>query len=296
MQTFKSKTCEICNSASAILYMQVVDHSISKEKFDLAKCGECGFLSTANAPEQSEIGRYYQSEDYISHSDTASGWIFKLYHLVRNIMLKRKHTMIKRFASHGKILDVGSGTGYFLNYMKKRGYQTFGIEIDEQARIFSQKKFNLEVSGPEYLQTTQIKHTFDFITLWHVMEHLYDPNTYFNTFRTLLDDDGYLIIAVPNNDSFDAKYYGSYWAAYDVPRHLWHFTPQSLEKMAANHHFRLIDKKSMPFDPLYNSLLSEKYKGGVLSFIKGIAIGIISLVYGIMNVNKASSVIYIFKK
>ncbi|MBK9734368.1 MAG: class I SAM-dependent methyltransferase [Saprospiraceae bacterium] len=276
--------------------MRVMDHSISKENFDILRCTSCGFLSTGNPPAESESGRYYQSEDYISHSDTARGWIFRIYHFVRNIMLKRKHTLINSLASQRNILDIGSGTGYFLHFMKNKGYKTYGIEIDEQARIFSQKKFNLEVSGPEYLQKNQIKDTFGFITLWHVMEHLYDPNAYFSTFRNLLHDDGHLIIAVPNNDSFDAKHYGSYWAAYDVPRHLWHFTPQTLEKMATNHHFRLIDKKSMPFDPFYNSMLSEKYKGSTLGFLKGIGIGFISLVCGIININKASSVIYIFKK
>nr|HMU04853.1 class I SAM-dependent methyltransferase [Saprospiraceae bacterium] len=137
---------------------------------------------------------------------------------------------------------------------------------------------------------------FGYITLWHVLEHLYDPNAYLQKFHSLLDHNGYLIIAVPNHACFEAKYYGTYWAAYDVPRHLWHFTPETLEKIAVRNNFKLIEKKMMPFDPFYNSLLSEKYKNSTLGLLQGFTIGFVSYLKGLINVNKSSSVIYVLKK
>jgi 2-polyprenyl-3-methyl-5-hydroxy-6-metoxy-1,4-benzoquinol methylase len=296
MASISLKNCQVCQSSAIQAVTQIKDHSITKETFELHKCTECGFLFTQNAPEESESGRYYQSEDYISHSNTSKGLVSRLYHVVRDIMLGRKFGLVNSLGSKKNLLDVGSGTGYFLNFMKQRGYATFGIEIDEKAREFSKKQFGLDVNTPEYLKNGGINQKFGYITLWHVLEHLYDPNAYLQTFYNLLEDDGHLIIAVPNHACFEAKYYGTYWAAYDVPRHLWHFTPETLEKIATRNRFKLITKKMMPFDPFYNSLLSEKYKNSTLGLIQGFTIGFVSYLKGLMDVNKSSSVIYVLKK
>lgn len=296
MASISLKNCQVCQSSAIQAVTQIKDHSITKETFELHKCTECGFLFTQNAPEESESGRYYQSEDYISHSNTSKGLVSRLYHIVRDIMLGRKFGLVNSLGSTKNLLDVGSGTGYFLNFMKQKGYATFGIEIDEKAREFSKKQFGLDVNTPEYLKNGGINQKFGYITLWHVLEHLYDPNVYLQTFYNLLEDDGHLIIAVPNHACFEAKYYGTYWAAYDVPRHLWHFTPETLEKIATKNHFKLITKKMMPFDPFYNSLLSEKYKNSNLGMLQGFVIGFVSYLKGLMDVNKSSSVIYVLKK
>lgn len=290
------KNCQVCNSSAIQAVTQIKDHSITKETFELHKCMECGFLFTQHAPEESESGRYYQSEDYISHSNTSKGLVSRLYHVVRDIMLGRKYKLVNSLGSNKNLLDVGSGTGYFLNFMKQKGYATFGIEIDEKAREFSKKQFGLDVNTPEYLKNGGITQKFGYITLWHVLEHLYDPNAYLKTFHSLLEHNGHLIIAVPNHACFEAKYYGTYWAAYDVPRHLWHFTPETLEKIAVKNNFKLVEKKMMPFDPFYNSLLSEKYKNSTLGLVQGFMIGFVSFLKGLINVNKSSSVIYVLKK
>ncbi|MBC7884009.1 MAG: class I SAM-dependent methyltransferase [Saprospiraceae bacterium] len=275
---------------------EIKDHSISGEYFHLNTCQTCGFVFTQGAPDELTCGRYYQSEDYISHSNTAKGVIFKLYHLVRNIMLAKKYQLIHDLNAPKRLLDVGSGTGYFLDYMNSRGYRVEGIEVDDKARSFSKEHFGVDVHSPDYLKEVDMSQKFGYITLWHVLEHLYEPNDYFHIFHSILSDDGYLVIAVPNKSSFDATYYGTYWAAYDVPRHLWHFTPETLEKLALNNHFKLLKKKSMPFDPFYNAILSEKYKGSSLGFLRGMVIGFISFIKGMLNVNKSSSLIYVFIK
>jgi len=296
MASILIKNCQVCGSSSLTAVSEIKDHSITKEKFELYKCGVCGFSFTQNPPEESESGRYYQSEDYISHSNTSTGVVSRLYHMVRDIMLGRKYKLVQDLGADKSLLDIGSGTGYFLNYMKQKGYFTSGIEIDDKARNFSIKQFGLDVNTPEHLKNGGIKQKFGYITLWHVLEHLYDPNAYLQTFHSMLDVNGYLIIAVPNHNCFEAKYYGTYWAAYDVPRHLWHFTPETLKKIANNNHFTLVDKKMMPFDPFYNAMLSEKYKQSTLGLAQGFAIGFVSFIKGYLNVNKSSSVIYVLKK
>ncbi|MFZ1748695.1 MAG: class I SAM-dependent methyltransferase [Saprospiraceae bacterium] len=288
--------CEVCQSDNIRIAQTVTDHSISKEKFNIAECQDCGFTFTQNPPLEAECGIYYQSEDYISHSNTNKGIIFRVYHMVRKIMLGQKSRLLKKYKATPRLLDIGSGTGYFLKYMSDHGYEVEGIEVDDGARAYSQENFKLKVNPPDILKNGGIKQQFGYITLWHVLEHLYGPNEYWQIFHQLLEASGYLLVAVPNHLSSDAKHYGEYWAAYDVPRHLWHFNPHTLSLMAENNGFEVIDKKMMPFDPFYNSMLSEKYMKNTAGLFRGGWTGLISLIQGAINVNKASSIIYVLKK
>jgi len=290
------KHCAVCNSEQLSLLMKLEDYSISKEKFELFQCSNCQFIFTQNVPVENEIGKYYQSEDYISHSDTNEGLINKAYHFVRKIMLGRKYKLIKSLYKGNDILDIGCGTGYFLDFMKRKQYKTLGVEADSDARAQGIKNFGLDILPPEDLFNGAIKDKFGIISLWHVLEHLYDPKEYMKAIRGILKDDGHLIIAVPNCSCYDAEYYKNYWAGYDVPRHLWHFTPSTLELFAKNTGFEVIKMKGLPFDPFYVALLSEKYKGGSLGMIKGGMIGFISFIKSLFNVRKSSSVIYVLKK
>jgi 2-polyprenyl-3-methyl-5-hydroxy-6-metoxy-1,4-benzoquinol methylase len=297
MHTSEKVFCPVCHSDKVIEKTRIIDHSISQEEFTLSQCPDCSFLCTTHVPSEADAGRYYQSEDYVSHSNTSTGLIFRLYHIVRNIMLGRKYNLLNRLGAKASLLDVGCGTGYFLDFAKTKGYSVQGIEIDDAARQYGIDHFGIQVTKPETLfNGTMGNNTFGYITLWHVLEHLYDPNKYFHQFRSLLDEKGYLIIAVPNHDCYEAKYYKTFWAAYDVPRHLWHFTPKTLEKIANANGFVLASKHLMPFDPFYNAMLSEKYKKSNLGFIKGMWFGGISLLKGMWNVDKASSIIYVLKK
>jgi 2-polyprenyl-3-methyl-5-hydroxy-6-metoxy-1,4-benzoquinol methylase len=211
-------------------------------------------------------------------------------------MFFRKFSLIDSLSTNKNLLDIGSGTGYFLNYMKGKGYSTQGIEINESARKSSIENFGLQVDAPEKLFNGELEAKFGTITLWHVLEHLYNPDEYMETIKGRLADEGTLIIAVPNLDSFDETAFEQHWAGYDLPRHLWHFSPATLEKFAKKNGFKLMKTKMLPFDSFYVSILSGQYRNDMFHIIKGMLIGFVSYVNGLFNSRKASSVIYLLKK
>ncbi len=258
--------CPACKSQSWRKAGQAKDYSVSGEWFELRECNTCGLRMTYPHPDESEIGRYYASLEYISHSDTRKGLTNKLYHAARQYMLSKKFNWVCQASgrNQGTLLDVGAGTGHFAHYMQAHGWNVVALEPDSSARKVALDKLEMKIEPLEILAIQQ-PHSYDVITLWHVMEHVYDLNGYMDHFRTILKPDGVLMIAVPNYTSFDASRYGAQWAAYDVPRHLWHFSPGSMEKLMTLHHFSLVQKTAMPLDAFYVSMLSEKYKGNGLA-------------------------------
>lgn len=286
--------CPACGTSQWTLSGQTKDYSISGEWFELLECINCHLKATHPQPAAEQIGRYYASKDYISHSDTRSGLTNKLFHKARNYMMKKKYQWVVRAAGTetGKLLDVGAGTGYFAKYMQDHGWDVTGLEPDETARKTGEEKLGLKLLPLDFL-SRQMPDSYDVITLWHVLEHVHDITGYMNRFHSILKPGGILIIAVPNHTSRDAKQYGIQWAAYDVPRHLWHFSPASIEKLLAKHQFTLTQKTEMPLDAFYVSMLSEKYRGnyffGPLSaFISGLR----TFISGNNDVNRSSSIIY----
>lgn len=275
--------------------MQVKDHSITGETFPLWRCAACDFLFTQDAPTPENAGHYYQGEEYISHSDNQEGLVNKLYHQARDFMLGRKYALVNRVAKGKRLLDYGTGTGYFTDYMVRQGYAARGIEIDEGARNYGREKFGITVDAPEALFNELPENSFDAITLWHVLEHLYDPGKYLARFNALLAEHGKLIIAVPNHKSLDAANYGADWAAYDVPRHLWHFSPATMRKMVGQAGFRVVATQHMPLDPFYVSIMSQRYQngGGILG---GGWKGFRSFVASTADAERGSSVIYVCEK
>ena len=261
MSRINYENCPLCESTNIEKKFDIKDHSHSQEEFLLAHCGDCGFLFTDNVPSESDIGPYYKSDDYISHSDTQKGITFKLYHWARKLMLKKKYKLVNSLSEGKTLLDVGAGTGYFPNTMKEKGYEVIGVEVDDDTRKYASDKFGFKLYPSVDEAKKEEVREFDFITLWHVMEHLYGPKEYMAKFSSLLKQDGHLIIAVPNADSHDGEHYKDKWAAYDVPIHLWHFTPKSMENMAAATGFKVVEMHQLPFDSFYISMLSEKYKG-----------------------------------
>jgi 2-polyprenyl-3-methyl-5-hydroxy-6-metoxy-1,4-benzoquinol methylase len=288
--------CPVCGNAPLSSFLNCKDYTVSAENFAISYCQNCKTGITQAAPDQENIGKYYQSDSYISHSNTKEGLVNRLYHIARNFMLGSKKNTVTKYAklSKGKLLDIGSGTGYFLNAMKESAWEVMGIEADENARKFSEKQFALTVFLPEKINQLP-DNQFDAITLWHVLEHLHDLGGTWKHLARLLKDTGVLLIAVPNHQSYDAKHYQAFWAAYDVPRHLWHFSPKSIETLAQEHGFQIVAKKIMPFDPFYIALLSEKYKGSSLGLLAGAWHGGLALLQGLLNVDKSSSVIYVLK-
>lgn len=291
-------TCPVCDSANLENFLEVKDHSISKENFKLQKCHTCDLIFTNPRPDKETIGRYYKSEEYISHSDTKTGIVNTLYHKVRSITLKGKVAIINFLKKDkGNILDIGCGTGYFLQACKQDGWTISGTEPDKKARETAEKITGISIKeNPEQLIEKSFK--ADIITLWHVLEHVHDLKETMQIVSKLLDKKGYLIIALPNPDSYDARKYQSFWAAYDVPRHLYHFKKNTVKTLLEKNDFILKEIKPMKFDSFYVSMLSEKYKRGnssLPSLVKAFATGIKSNVKASANKNY-SSLIYIAEK
>ncbi|NRA94410.1 MAG: class I SAM-dependent methyltransferase [Psychroserpens sp.] len=276
-------------------YLTVKDHSVSQETFELIPNTSFGFLETIPQPSVSDLPRYYESEDYISHTDTSRNLFEKVYQMIRSIALKKKLNLINSFHVNGKsLLDFGAGTGDFLKLAHKHSWDVKGIEPNFNARNIANKKTSNSVLDSNGL-TTFSPNSFNVITLWHVLEHLPDLQEKLIQLKNLLSQDGRLVIAVPNYKSFDAEYYNSFWAAYDVPRHLWHFSQNSMTKLLAQQGLIIENILPMYFDSFYVSLLSEKYKTGHMNFIKAFWIGLRSN-WKAKRSGQYSSLIYIVKK
>lgn len=297
MAKFNVPKCPVCNSTAFSPFLVCTDFFVSGEEFPIKECSTCGLKITQDIENEENIGRYYQSEKYISHSNTSKGLVNSVYHAVRRYMLGRKRRLVEKVASlkAGRILDVGTGTAFFLNEMKAKGWQVTGTEKSSDARDFARKEFNLNNLPSEELFEIP-KESFDVITLWHVLEHIHQLGENMNAFERLLSNKGKLIIAVPNSDSYDAKHYKAYWAAYDVPRHIWHFAPKQIKLLGEKHGFVLKSLHGMPFDSFYVSMLSEKYKKSKFGLLKGMFYGKVSWIGSIFNPAKCSSVIYVFEK
>lgn len=291
------ETCPLCNSETIGLWLQTNDFFLSSEPFSLFRCSSCGFVFTQEHPDENSAGNYYASEDYISHNDSAKGFINSVYRLSRSIMLRKKRNLVTRLTGlkEGELLDIGSGTGHFLAEMKKSGWNTRGVEINDKARLYAINSLGLDVTSPQKI-TLLPDRNFDCITLWHVLEHFHDLYGYALEMKRLLKPDGICVIALPNCISYDAKHYKKFWAAFDVPRHLWHFSPASFSYFTRKSGFNVIDIRNLPLDIFYISILSEKYKGVKFSFLKGVIKGMWFFTGCLFNRNRSSSLIYILKR
>ncbi len=292
--------CPCCQSSSISNVFTAKDYTVSQEFFEVWHCSNCTLRFTQNVANESNIGKYYQSKDYISHSDTKTGLVNRLYHLVRNYTQYEKRKFIKKITGKtaGNLLDVGAGTGTFCNTMQQVGWQVKGLEPDATARQNALINHRLVLENLEALQQ-QLDKQYDLITMWHVMEHVHDVQGYLKTFNSILKDDGMLLIAVPNYTSKDADWYKEFWAAYDVPRHLYHFSPHSMKQLMLLNGFEVVDTEPMWFDSYYVSMLSEQYKYGsknIFRLLKAAVNGFISNLPVYFNKEKCSSVIYVIKK
>ncbi len=273
------------------LFLSIKDHSVSSEQFELYRDENLDLLITYPQPDENNLPKYYESDDYISHTDSKRSLFEKVYHLVKSKALKSKLKLINSLQNKkGSLLDIGAGTGEFLMIAKDNGWQTIGIEPSAKAREIAIQK---GVSFSESLKNLD-SFSFDVITMWHVLEHVPNLDNQIKELKRLLKPNGTLLIAVPNFNSFDAKHYGIFWAAYDVPRHLWHFSKTAIKKLFAKEGMHLEKVLPMPFDSFYVSLLSEKYKTGKMNFIKAFIIGFQSNWKAKQNL-EYSSHIYVIK-
>lgn len=260
--------CPICASSERKPFLVCLDHFLTKESFQIVECLACGFRYTQPRPSADQLGRYYQSVEYISHSNTRKGIFNQIYQLARDYTLKGKRRLISRFIRNGNIMDIGCASGEFLYVMKSGGWKVTGIEPDEKTRLRAIQNYGIDI-----LDESGLAHfpddSFDVITLWHVLEHVPDLNKRMKEIYRVLKAEGILFIAVPISDSPDARRYAAHWAGYDVPRHLYHFTRKSMTDLLNRHSFQLISTLPMKFDSFYVSLLSEKYLHGKMKWLSG---------------------------
>jgi 2-polyprenyl-3-methyl-5-hydroxy-6-metoxy-1,4-benzoquinol methylase len=287
--------CPLCQSGHFNNAMVVKDYSVSQESFTICKCKKCEFLFTNPRPNKANIGRYYESEDYISHQDKASNLTNILYKMVRNFTLGQKVQYInKHVPKKGRLLDFGCGTGHFLKRAEEDGWETVGFEPSKVAANIAKTKNKLTIYNE--LVDLEGEKKFDAISLFHVLEHIHDLNSTMETLSSKLKKRGVFFIAVPNIDSFDAKEYKEGWAAWDVPRHLYHFSQETMDKFAETHDLRIKTIMPMKFDGYYVSLLSESNIHQKKNLIKSFLNGFKSNLYGKRNKNNYSSLLYILKK
>lgn len=285
-------SCPACGQSDLKNFLSCTDYTVSKNKFTLVQCSTCTMLATSPRPNDEELSQYYESTEYISHTAKANNLVNTLYLIARSFTLKGKKKLAQRLVPQkGNLLDIGCGTGDFLQSCLQDNWQCTGVEPGTQPR---------QIAAAKGIQTfealDQVKGKYQLITMWHVLEHVPDLNQTLTSIYNLLDEKGTLLIAVPNHLSYDATVYKAHWAGYDVPRHLWHFDQQSMERILRNNNFKLVQILPMKLDAYYVSLLSEAYKGtGIFRYVKAFINGLVSNLSA-KNNKQYSSLIYIFKK
>ncbi|MEC7755292.1 class I SAM-dependent methyltransferase [Roseivirga sp. UBA1976] len=283
------RDCLICGSNSLEDHQSVKDHFGTQEVFQLQGCRQCQTLFTNPRPEENKIIKYYKSGSYISHGDKINTLFNRLYNLIQSQNLKYKQRIVEKYSFKGKLLDYGCGVGSFLQHMSQKGWEVTGVEPDEQARKISTSR-DLPVK-----ELNQIEDCFNCISLFHVLEHVHSLNETLEQLCTLLDRNGILILALPNYKSYDAQHYEQFWAGYDVPRHLYHFSQKSITHLAKKFGLNIVATHPLYFDSYYVSLLSEKYKGSKFPIVPAAVQGFISNQKAKRN-KEYSSLIYILSK
>jgi SAM-dependent methyltransferase len=288
----KLDKCPICENRELEEYLRTKDFTFSKEEFILQRCKSCGFRFTNPIPEEENIGNYYGAENYMSHAtQSKKGLMPFVYKRVRNINLKRKIKQLKKHAKGNVLLDIGAGNGFFLDSAQRHGFLVHGLEPGEKARSIAKNDFGLDLKDPGEINKIE-SNSVDVITMWHVLEHVYHLKRDIREYTRILKEDGVLIVAVPNIDSFDARYYQEYWDGLDLPLHLYHFCPNDIRNLFDQFGMEMLEMVPMKFDSFWVSMNSEKFKGGNL--IKAFFIGFKSNL--VASNGKYSSQIYILKR
>ncbi len=288
--------CPACGHEGFNALMRCKDYTVSKDEFEIVQCKKCSLEFTNPRPTQAEIGVYYASADYVSHSDeNAPGLINSIYRKVRTITLSQKSNLVEGYLpKRGRLLDIGCGTGAFAGHMQQRGWKVDAVEPDPGAAQKARNNFKLQVHEEQWLSSAD--GPFDLITMWHVLEHVHALQDRFKQLWRLTAEGGFVVIAVPNPYSIDARHYGAIWAARDVPRHLYHFPPDMLRKRMEEEGFVSVSTVGMPFDPFYISMLSERYQHAKDRIIPAFAKGAYFWLRSQLSKDQWSSQIYIFRK
>lgn len=290
----KIENCPVCGSKNFAEFLELNDFFLTQEPFVLQTCQSCGFVVTSPRPDDESLSGYYESPDYLSHHSDGFSVLNWVYQTLRRINIRNKFSKTKRYISRGSLLDIGCGTGELLNYFQNKKWDVRGIEPSESARKFAIEKYGLDIQDEAGLKNFS-EQTFDVISMWHVLEHVADLNDRIEVIFKLLKKSGYLIIALPNLNSWDAKHYGKYWAAYDVPRHLHHFSKNTITALVEKHQFSFLERFPMKMDAYFISMLSEKYLKKNNPYVFALKNGVHSNASA-KTTGEYSSLIYVFQK
>lgn len=287
-------TCPWCGKPTEKRVLELKDYFLSKEEFSLMECPACGLRFTNPRPSPEVIGKYYQSENYYSHQQNKKGFVPRIYEFVKSFNIKHKASLAVKGLPKGRLLDIGCGVGDFLVYVQKLGWEVHGIEPSDDAKAIAESRLGFRPQSPKDYASFP-DHSFDVITLWHVLEHIDDLHFQTSEINRLLKPGGRLVIALPNFQSFDCQYYKEKWAAWDVPRHLNHFAPDVLRRMWTSLGFENIDTQKLIWDAYYISYMSERFLGHGLPLLRGAWVGLLSNCKARRN-GMYSSLVYRFQK
>jgi len=287
-----SNDCPLCGSNMIIELFEAKDWLVTQQNFTIYGCKSCDFRFTNPRPADNDLSSYYENEDYVSHSEKATNLINRLFLFVRRFNVEKKIKIVKKYSHGKKLLDYGAGNGYFLFHARKNGFDIFGVEPNKMAREIAKKNYQVDLWELSQIDPSQ---KVDIITLWHVLEHLPDFKTHMRQFQSILNEKGTLILALPNFESHDATYFKEAWAALDVPRHLWHFSPKHIKILAEKFGFYVEKIIPMPFDVYYITMLSFRNKTGKSKLVFSLILGSFWNLKSIFS-HRYSSLIYILRK
>ena len=268
------------------LHCETKDYLVTGESFKVYLDQNNIIGKTHPIPQKEEMDKYYESEEYYPHSLNKKSLLAFLYTITRKHMHLKRLTWIRGYIKKNtSILDYGCGSGDFVKYLRSKSIDAYGYEPNYN---FCEHDFLTNQEGWKNKK-------YEVIVLWHVLEHIHNPFDLIQSLKKRLNKKGKILIAIPNFKSFDSKYYGKYWAGYDTPRHLWHFSRKGLGLMAKENNFKVLKVKSLHLDSIYVSCLSEKYKRSPFPLLIGIVIGCISILKSFFT-KESSSFLFVLKK
>jgi 2-polyprenyl-3-methyl-5-hydroxy-6-metoxy-1,4-benzoquinol methylase len=305
---FETIICPLCNSDKYERHLRAPDrfHLAAGNLFEIVRCVTCGFIYLNPRPRIECLPEFYQDKNYQPFLSAQSGksWWDRIYNLARSYAVCGKRVKIEKLKRKGQLLDIGCGTGEFLNEMQKHGWQATGIEKDPRAAEVARQRYGLDVLTTDLTSSHFAQNSFDVITFWHVLEHLPDPLHTLQRAKKMLKEDGLMLVAAPNISSYDARFYRSRWAALDAPRHLHHFVPATLARLCQAAGLEMFTARQMVLDAFYNCLMSERIIASIdtykefflpLFLLRGFGVAGISLLLSRLG-NGGSSILYFIKK
>ena len=306
--------CPVCHAANSTIFMRVPDRFRPEPgtAYTLVRCVKCSLVYLNPRPVEESSGVFYESSEYTPFVSTGKqrSIMDRVYVAIREMNNRWKRRQIEALQpERGRLLDVGCGTGEFLQAMHAAGWQVRGVERDAKAAAYAVEQLQLDVVCGSLDTVPLAPASFDVVTMWHVLEHLYQPHKALMQVRDVLRPGGLLVIAVPNLLSLDARYYRQNWVAFDAPRHVQHFSPKSLRSLCEMHSFAHLRTRMLPFDPFFNALMSEtvierrkgaSIPGRIVSTLRAGIVANVAFIAGWVTARLqqplGSSLVYFFRK